>query len=53
MEVTEEVLRGCAEEWAEALIERFEHFVPLVERGIEQAVRRVVCGEQVPAEQKL
>ena len=34
-------------------MERFEHFVPLVERGIEQAVRRVVCGEQVPAEQKL
>jgi transposase, IS5 family len=48
-----DVLRGCAEERAEALVERFERFVPSVERGIDQAVRRVLCGEQVPAEEKL
>jgi IS5 family transposase len=30
-----------------------EHFVPLVEQGITQATRRVLSGEQVPAEEKL
>ena len=38
---------------AEALLERFEHFVPLVERGIAQASRRVLYGEQLPAAEKL
>jgi transposase, IS5 family len=35
------------------LVERLEHFVPLVERGIDQAVRRVHEGEQVPAAEKI
>jgi transposase, IS5 family len=35
------------------LLERFEHFVALVERGIAQATRRVLEGEQVPAAEKV
>lgn len=31
----------------------FERFVPLVEQGIDQAVRRVLEGEQVPAQEKI
>jgi IS5 family transposase len=31
----------------------FERFVPLVEQGIDQAVRRVLQGEQVPAQEKI
>jgi transposase, IS5 family len=46
-------LRKSAEPRAEALGERLEHFVPLIERGIAQASRRVLCGEQVPAAEKL
>jgi transposase, IS5 family len=38
---------------AEALLDGFEHFLPLVERGIDQATRRVLRGEQVPATEKL
>jgi hypothetical protein len=38
---------------AEALLEGFEHFLSLVERGIDQATRRVLRGEQVPATEKL
>ncbi len=38
---------------AEGLLERFEHFLSLVERGIDQATRRVLRGEQVPAAEKL
>ena len=35
------------------LLERFEHFVPLVEQGIAQAARRVLHDEQVPAAEKI
>jgi transposase, IS5 family len=38
---------------AEGLLEGFEHFLSLVERGIDQATRRVLRGEQVPATEKL
>jgi hypothetical protein len=35
------------------LVDKLEHFVPLVEQGIEQAVRRVLREEQVPAAEKV
>jgi transposase, IS5 family len=35
------------------LLERFEHFMPLVEQGIAQATRRVLHDEQVPAAEKI
>ena len=39
---------------AERLLkEKFEHFLPLVEQGITQAVRRVLEGEQLPATEKI
>ena len=34
-------------------MEKFEHFLPLVEQGIEQADRRVLRGERLPATEKL
>jgi transposase, IS5 family len=33
----------------EGLLERLEHFLPLVERGVEQATRRVLQAECLPA----
>jgi IS5 family transposase len=48
-----EALRKSADRQAEALGERLEHFVPLVEQGIAQATRRVLEGEQLPAAEKL
>jgi transposase, IS5 family len=38
---------------ARRLLERFEHFVPLVEQGIAQATRRVLHDEQLPAAEKI
>jgi transposase, IS5 family len=49
----EEVLQKHTYPRAGRLAERLEHFVPLVERGIDQAVRRVLEGEQVPATEKI
>jgi IS5 family transposase len=34
-------------------VRQFADFTPLVERAIEQAVRRVLQGENVPAETKI
>lgn len=49
-----EVLRaGGADGGAERLLESFEHFLPLVERGLNQATRRVLEGKQLPATEKL
>ena len=48
-----EVLRTEADVGTERLLERFERFVPLVERGIDQATRRVLQGEHLPATEKL
>jgi transposase, IS5 family len=50
-----EALRGYADEESgtRRLLERFEHFVPLVEQGIAQATRRVLHDEQVPAAEKI
>lgn len=48
------VLRGYADDpGARRLLERFEHFLPLVEQGIIQATRRVLHDEQVPAAEKI
>jgi len=48
-----EALQGLAAAQAERLIERFNHFLPLVGRAIAQATRRVLQGEQVPSEEKV
>ncbi len=44
---------GNADGKSGGLMEKLEHFLPLVERGIKQAERRVLRGEQVPATEKL
>ncbi|MDQ5827204.1 MAG: ISNCY family transposase [Chloroflexota bacterium] len=49
----EEVLRKQTDPRAGRLARRLEHFVALLERGIDQAVRRVLEGEQVPAKEKI
>jgi transposase, IS5 family len=50
-----EALREQADQGAtrRLLTEHFERFMPLVERGITQAARRVLYGEQVPAAEKI
>lgn len=48
-----EALQSHAVGEAEGLLERFEHFLPLVERGIDQAARRVLEAEYLPASEKL
>ena len=48
-----EALREHAADQAQRLVERFDHFVPLVEQAIERATRRVLRGEPVPSEEKL
>jgi len=52
-EVVVEALRADSDSGAERLLERFGHFLPLVEQGIAQASRRVLHDEQVPAAEKL
>ncbi len=47
------VLQGQATEQAARLVERFTHFLPLVEQAIDQAARRVLQGEQVPSAAKV
>ncbi len=49
------VLRGHADDPGAGgrLLGRLEHFLPLVERGIAQATRRVLHDEQVPATEKI
>jgi IS5 family transposase len=46
-------LQGQADAVAQRLVERFDHFVPLLEQAIEQATRRVLRGEAVPSEEKV
>ncbi len=48
-----EALQTDAVGEAEALLERLEHVLPLVERGIAQATRRVLQAEYLPASEKL
>ena len=49
----EEVLRKQTDPPSGRLAERLKHFVALLERGIDQALRRVLEGEQVPAAEKI
>ena len=46
-------LRESADARSHRLADKLEHFVPLLERGIDQAVRRVLKEEQVPAAEKV
>jgi IS5 family transposase len=46
-------LRERADARSHRLVDKLEHFVPLVEQGIDQAVRRVLREEQVPASEKV
>jgi IS5 family transposase len=46
-------LRGLAAEQAQRLVKHFEHFLPLVDQAIDQAVRRVLHGEAVPSAEKI
>ena len=48
-----EVLRGRADKRSHSLADKLDHYVALVERGIDQAVRRVLREEQVPAQEKV
>jgi hypothetical protein len=48
-----EVLRGRADKRSHSLADKLDHYVPLIERGIDQAVRRVLREEQVPAQEKV
>ena len=48
-----EALRERAEDTAQQLVGQFEHFLPLVERAIEQAKRRVIDEQAVPATEKI
>jgi transposase, IS5 family len=46
-------LQQRADARSHRLADKLEHFVPLVEQGIDQAVRRVLREEQVPASEKV
>jgi transposase, IS5 family len=48
-----EALKRSAEAKAQRLAERMGEFLPRLERGIDQASRRVLKGESVPAPEKL
>lgn len=47
------VLAGSAQARAQRLAAQLEQFLPLVEQGIQQAWRRVLAGEAVPAAEKV
>jgi IS5 family transposase len=46
-------LRERADKRSSRLADRLGHYVPLIEQGIDQAVRRVLREEQVPAKEKI
>jgi len=48
-----DVLQEQATKQAKRIREQLDHFLPLVDQAIEQAARRVLHGEQVPAKEKL
>lgn len=48
-----EALHEQGTEQARRIRERLDHFLPLVDQAIEQAARRVLHGESVPAKEKL
>jgi IS5 family transposase len=52
-ERVKDALQHQATAQAQRLVEQVEHFLPLVDQAIEQATRRVLYGEVVPAGEKL
>jgi IS5 family transposase len=48
-----EALQEQARTQAQRVREQLDHFLPLVDQAIDQARRRVLQGEQVPADEKL
>lgn len=48
-----DALRRQAEEAAQRLVQQFEQLLPMVDQAIEQAKRRVIDGQAVPATKKL
>jgi IS5 family transposase len=52
-EQVRDALVGQADEKAHRLAQQFAHFLPLVGQAIDQATRRVIDGEVVPANEKL
>lgn len=48
-----DVLQEQGSKQARRIREQFDHFLPLVTQAIEQAARRVLHGESVPAKEKL
>jgi IS5 family transposase len=47
------LLQEAATREAQELSKQLEHFIPLVEQSVQQAVRRVIKGEKVPASEKI
>ena len=47
------VLRAQSGQTAQRIGEQFDHFLPLIHQAIDQAVRRVLDGEVVPAKDKM
>src|SRR5918998_1680331 len=48
-----DVLQEQGTKQAQRIREQLDHFLPLVDQAIDQATRRVLRGEQVPADEKL
>jgi IS5 family transposase len=48
-----EALQAQGSKQAQRIREQLDHFLPLVDQAIEQAARRVLRGETVPAKEKL
>ncbi len=48
-----EALQGQRHKQAQRVREQLDRFLPLVDQAIDQATRRVLRGEQVPADEKL
>ena len=48
-----DALRGQADQAAQHLLEQFERLLPMVDQAIDQAKRRVLEGQAVPATEKL
>ena len=53
LETLQEYADGSGAKVGRLLMEKFEHFLPLVEQGITQATRRVLHDEQLPATEKI
>jgi transposase, IS5 family len=47
------LLRTRTECVAQRLVEQFERYLPRIEQGVSQSVRRVIDGEVVPAQEKI